>query len=114
VSRVRAGTKRGDVVGVRLFLRGFSLIELVLVTCVLVVPATVALPRYARGNLRARVEAAAQRVSGLKTVTPAGVGRQLLRPRAHKLRKKTLALPASDNLTAYPSYRARPPGRLLR
>ena len=42
VSRVRAGTKRGDVVGVRLFLRGFSLIELVLVTCILVVLATVA------------------------------------------------------------------------
>jgi prepilin-type N-terminal cleavage/methylation domain-containing protein len=44
-------------------LRGFSLIELVMVVCILAIMSAVAVPRFARSRVRYRVDAAALRVA---------------------------------------------------
>jgi prepilin-type N-terminal cleavage/methylation domain-containing protein len=45
-------------------LRGFSLIELIMVVCILAIMSAVAVPRFAQGRVRFRADAAALRVAG--------------------------------------------------
>jgi len=44
-------------------LRGFSMVELVLVVCIMAIVASMAVPRFANSLTRNRVEAAARRVA---------------------------------------------------
>ena len=61
--RARGRADRGVVGPARPFLRGFSLIELVMVVCILAIMSAVVVPRFAQNRVRYRADVAALRVA---------------------------------------------------